>query len=188
MSRPTIVMGFVLASIPVIWQASSRITHWRELRAAARSEIRYYVYSNIDFAGSAISRHEWGEAQLGINRARLAAGSDPTLFNATDLQLLRDRIDQTQSELLRVASRFPDAERAFNHAGIMCRYTGQITDLLANAERLRAEARYEDALQVVDQIQILDPGNDRADELRGELVRELDLEFAPDQQTASFPQ
>ena len=187
MNRPIIVLGFLLAGIPIIWQALPRITQWREERAL-RAEIQYNVDVNIDLARSAIGQRHWNDACLGVDRACLAASADPTIFNASELRQLQDHIEQTQSELVRAESRFPGARRTFDRGGTICRFTSRISDLMANAERLRADARYDEALQVVNQIRILDPANDKAEGLRAMLLNELDRDFTANQdEIADFP-
>jgi general secretion pathway protein D len=141
--------------------------------AARRGEINYNVQSNLDQARAAIQQGQWGNAQIAIDRARLAASSDPSIFQPSDIRRFNNEIDQTELDLRQTEQKVQDLEQSKIDVGVRERIEAgrrqalqqrqqTIADLIHTAQTLTNQGRYKEALQTVDQILILDPINDYA--------------------------
>ena len=141
--------------------------------AARQGEIQYQVQSNLDQARSAIQQQQWGNAQIAIDRARLAANSDPSIFTPQQIRQFRTQIDQVQLDLQSAQQRAAETatnelERQTEKRIIEERNRARrerqrtIADLIRTSQTLTSQGRYREALQTVDQILLLDPTNDYA--------------------------
>jgi general secretion pathway protein D len=140
---------------------------------AAKREIEYNVSTNLDQAHAAIQAGNWRDAQISIDRARLAASSDPAIFTPEELQRFTTRIDQTQQDLQRTQEEVgAKAQRELDRA-VQVRIDQErraairqrqqtIADLIHSSQLLTNQGRYREALQIVEQILLLDPINDYA--------------------------
>ena len=144
----------------------------RELEAR-RGEIRYRVRTNLEDARAAIREHRWADAQIAIDRARLAATADPTIFQPQETRQFGNDIDGADLDLRRSqekvqadadAQRDRETRRRIEEQRRIAVQQRQqtIADLIRTAQELSAQGRYREALQTVDQILILDPINDYA--------------------------
>lgn len=140
---------------------------------ARQSEITFQVQSNLDQAQTAIKQGHWRDAQISIDRARLAATADPTIFEPADLHKFTLRIDQAQQDLQRTEQEVSAREREGIDVGVRKRIADEqhqanlqrqqtIADLIHSSHLLSNQGRYRESLQIVDQILILDPINDYA--------------------------
>ncbi|HSU67322.1 MAG TPA: hypothetical protein VLJ39_10650, partial [Tepidisphaeraceae bacterium] len=140
---------------------------------ARRGEIRYRVQGNLDQARAAIAAHKWADAQIAIDRARLAASADPTIFQAQENQRFSTEIDRTELDFRKAQERVEADAQSRRDEAIQRRIQDErrraieerqrtIADLVHTAQLLSSEGRYAEALQTVDQILILDPINDYA--------------------------
>ena len=141
--------------------------------AARQGEIRYQVQSSLDQARSNIQQGQWGNAQIAIDRARLAASADPTIFPQEEVRRFRNEIDSTELDLRRTEEAAQSRQQSTVDVGIQRRIAEErrialeqrqrtIADLIHTAQQLTNQGRYREALQTVDQILILDPINDYA--------------------------
>lgn len=138
-----------------------------------RQEINYRFDTAIGDARSATQAGRWEDAERALQQAQLAAGADRTLFNPQELRRFdqtlastRVQIDQARDEAqrrLEAQRRTGEAqqiERERRRAEVERQHT--IADLRQTAQNLTAQARYREALGVVDQILVLDPTNEYA--------------------------
>lgn len=138
-----------------------------------RQEINYRFDTAISDAHAAVQAQRWEDAERSLQQAQLAAGADRTLFNPQELRRFdqtlastRVQIDQARDEALRQATARRSTQEAQQienerrRAEIERRHT--IDDLRQTAQNLTAQARYREALGVVDQILVLDPTNEYA--------------------------
>lgn len=143
------------------------------LLEAERGEIQYNVRVNLEQAHNAIQDGHWKDAQVAIDRARLAASSDPTIFDAADIRRFNQQIDGTQQELERTEERVQNTQQQGIDARVRLEIENErraanlarqqtIADLIHSAQLLTNQGRYREALQIIDQILILDPINDYA--------------------------
>lgn len=140
---------------------------------ARRSEISYNVDTNLEQARSATQQGSWKDAQLSIDRARLAASADPSIFSSEELRRFTQRIDQTQQDLQRTQEQVSSKQAQGIENGVRTRIANEqrlarlqrqqtIADLIHTSQQLTNQGRYREALQTVEQILILDPINDYA--------------------------
>ena len=140
---------------------------------ARQGEIRYQIQSNLDQARAAIQSQNWAGAQTSIDRARLAASLDPTIFNPDEIRRFRQQIDQADLDLRRAqdeAKARSDADTARNIEAKIAQERevalrdrqNTIADLIRTSRNLTDQGKYREALQTVDQILVLDPNNDYA--------------------------
>jgi len=144
-----------------------------EVVRARQSEIQYQVQSNLDQARAAIQEARWGDAQIAVDRARLAANSDPSIFPPDQLHQFRNQIDQTELDLQAAQQRATEISQRDADKRIQQRIVDErnrairerqrtIADLIRTSQDLSNHGRYKEALQTVDQILLLDPTNDYA--------------------------
>ena len=137
------------------------------------SEISYKVDTNLEQAQQAIHQGHWADAQFAIDRARLAASADKSIFTTEDLHRFTQRIDQTQQDLDRTKEEVSAKETQGIDKGVRRKIEEEqrqarlqrqqtIADLIHTSQQLTNQGRYREALQTVDQILILDPINDYA--------------------------
>jgi hypothetical protein len=135
-----------------------------------RKEIRYQIQSNLDIARSEITQQRWSNAQLSIDRARLAACADPTIFTIGDIRQFRDRIEEVelnQEQGQENYSKHHPAEiSGYRRQGVICQSSNAIADMNRTSDELVSQMRGVEAVEVIDQILILDPGNAHAQDLR----------------------
>jgi hypothetical protein len=135
-----------------------------------REEIRYQIQNNLDAARSEIIQQRWSDAQVSIDRAELAAACDPTIFADRELRKFKMLIGQAESHLLQAQ------ENSVRHQTFkppICSWPSSvglrkntIADLSRTADELFAQMQGVEAVQVIDQILILDPDNAHAQDLR----------------------
>jgi general secretion pathway protein D len=140
---------------------------------ARQGEISYQVQSNLDEARADIQQGQWGAAQIAIDKSRLAASSDPTIFPPDQINRFKMQIDQTELDLQATRQATIDKASAATEVAVRTRIVTErekarkqreatIAELIRTAQNLTNQGRYKEALQTVDQILILDPINDYA--------------------------
>ena len=140
---------------------------------ARMGEIEYQVQSNLDQARAAIDQQKWAEAQIDIDRARLAAAADPTIFPVAEIRRFHNEIDQTELSLQQAQEAVRIKSQGVTDQAIQRSIEEQrrialeqrqrtLADLIHTAQQLTNQGRYKEALQTVDQILLLDPINDYA--------------------------
>lgn len=164
---------FSLVAVLALWASTPALKEW----AAERAEIRYQIDTNLDKARADIGAKQCADAQLCIDRARLAAAADPTIFSRLELLKFRSRIDEVEGGL---RCSMGVSQAAFENqlrlrgcnlrSGIICIRTGVVQDLIRTADDLLRGNRDAEAMMTVDQILILDPENARGLELRAALL------------------
>ena len=138
-----------------------------------RQEINYRFDTAVGDARTATQAGRWEDAERSLQQAQLAAGADRTLFNPQELRRFdqtiastRVQIDQARDQAMREAEstrnrqQIEQMRKERDRADIERRHT--IADLRQTAQNLTAQARYREALGVVDQILVLDPTNEYA--------------------------
>ena len=144
---------------PLAWLARPKLIAWNNERFL-RNELRYQVLENLSEANQAIDQHAWATAQVSIDRARLAAASDPTLFTPNEISAFDRRFDSVQLRLNTVSSHYskdPDFLAWPPRCTVVRVRTDAVSDLLNTTVDLLHEHRYSEAQMTVDQILILDP-------------------------------
>ncbi|HXE52166.1 MAG TPA: hypothetical protein VN541_04090, partial [Tepidisphaeraceae bacterium] len=140
---------------------------------ARQQEIAYQVQSNLDQARAAIGQHDFGTAQTDLDRARLAANADPSIFTPEALRNFRNQIDQVELQLHQTQEQVQQQQSALTAQQIQNRIQAEheraivarqktVADLIRTSQTLTNQGRYKEALQTVEQILILDPTNDYA--------------------------
>ena len=140
---------------------------------ARQGEIRYQISSNLDQARQAIAQGRWADAKTSIDRARLAANADPTIFSADDVRRFTSQVDQAELDLrtaqeaatqkasgaqaIAIDTQIQEARR---QAEVQKQRT--IADLIRTSQSLIGQGKYREALQTDEQILVLDPKNDYA--------------------------
>lgn len=140
---------------------------------ARRQAISYEFDNAIARANRAIETGNFRDAQASVSAARIAANQDPTIFRedernrfATALAEAQRRLDaaalsaqQTEAQAAAEAARQREVERAAEEEAQRRR---TVANLGRSAEELTQQRKYNEALGVVDQILVIDPGNDYA--------------------------
>ncbi len=140
-------------------------------------EITYSFDQAIADARAAIGRGQFQAASTDIQRAQVARNQNPNIFTPEALRNFDNQIRQTQLALdtaqeqaKQDAIRNNEMETATRLAKQQADQETQrhrtVQDLRATAMRLTEEARYREALGVVDQILVLDPTNEYATGVR----------------------
>ena len=133
-----------------------------------RQEIEYRFDTAIKGAKEAIGDHKWDVASADIQRAELAAGADRAIFSAQDLRNFDQTLDQTKTALIQTQESVKiNAATEQQRAAVLqieqerkravLERESTIKDLRRTAVDLVKQARYKEALGVVDQILQLDP-------------------------------
>jgi len=141
--------------------------------SARQGEIRYQIQSNLDDARRDIAAGSYGDAQTAIDRARLAASADPTIFSPEDIRRFRTQIDQADLDLQQAKEKAVAVKNAATEDAISRQIAIQtheaqlqrqrtVADLIRTSESLTNQGKYREALQTIDQILVLDPNNDYA--------------------------
>jgi len=136
-------------------------------------EITYQFNTAINEAREAIRAHEWDRADAAIQRAELASGSDRAIFSPAalrefDTTIISTRLarDREREQVTLHARALNDTKAANQIAQDRLRELNQrkstIADLKNTAQNLTKEARYREALGVIDQILVLDPVDEYA--------------------------
>ena len=169
----------VTALLPsIVWGLVSAAGWLREIEPR-RDEIAYQVNSNLQEARSDIQTGDFREALTCVDRARLAATADPTVFLSIEISGFRRQIDEVdrQLEIAREKGLAPSPARrqpfearirSDDEASIRA-YT--IDDLAATMRTLMDTGKTAEALQTSDQILILDPQNCQAAHARWIMTR-----------------
>jgi len=144
----------------------------RDVRAR-QGEIRYQISSNLDQARAAISQQNWADAKVAIDRARLAANADPTIFSADEVNRFKSQVDQTELDWQQAqeaargkaqGAQETAIDKQIHDARIQADRERQrtIADLIRTSQNLTNQGKYREALQTDEQILVLDPKNDYA--------------------------
>jgi hypothetical protein len=158
----------VTAVLPGVVWALFRTTQWIKENGPRRMEIAYQINTNLSEAGAETASGQFSEAQVAVDRARLAASADPTIFLSIEVSEFRRRIDQVDLDLdtaREIAFGKPrsddELERriAYEHPEAICIRTDTIYELTNTMRSLMDSGKTQEALQTCDQILILDAQN-----------------------------
>jgi tetratricopeptide (TPR) repeat protein len=171
------VAGLVLliaVAHPAAWWSRVEMRQWiadRRIRAVTRIQMD----QNLSQCADSISHGQWRDAQVSIDRARLAACAYPDLFSRAELNAFTKRIDKAQASLQNEEARVMQATTQ-GHVLWYRRFHEQslrpirirpdaIADLIDAADRAMHRGGYGDAVQLLQQAIVLDPSNQPALEL-----------------------
>ncbi|HWE94098.1 MAG TPA: VIT domain-containing protein [Tepidisphaeraceae bacterium] len=154
-------------------RSSNIINEQSGMISTRRSEIDYRFNTSITEATTAINNDQWDVAEAALERAQLAAGADRNIYSADALWRFDQAIDETRRTLDRARQRELDsAESSRNTTSSerihkeqeQARHDRERTlrDLKITVRDLYAQARYSEALNVVDQIRVIDPNDEYA--------------------------
>ncbi len=126
---------------------------------------------------TAIGKNDFTAAQDALNRARVARSSNPNVFTPEEMRTFDARVATAQSDLTKAQQDYQQLEA--NKQTVETQQALQtarekqkaervrtVADLTRNARQLIDETRYKEALDVLDQILVLDPTNDYATGVR----------------------
>jgi hypothetical protein len=95
--RHALTMLFLLAAaLLASWWGRIEMRRWFAYRGE-RATIRQEVALQLSQAKQSTDAGHWRDAQVAVDRARLAADSDTSLFKATELEAFANNLDQAQS-------------------------------------------------------------------------------------------
>lgn len=140
---------------------------------ARRQEIEYRFNTSITEATSAIEVQHWDVAEAALQRAQLAAGADRNIFSADALRRFDQILANTRVALDQARTRALEKAEAERNVAAAERIRKEqktaaddkfrtLSDLRATARDLFSQARYREALGVVDQILVIEPNDDYA--------------------------
>jgi type II secretory pathway component GspD/PulD (secretin)/tetratricopeptide (TPR) repeat protein len=152
----------------------SRSMDLQEASTKARvQEITYRFDTSITEAVTAINNQQWDVAEAALQRAQLAAGADRNIFSADALRRFDQTIANTRLALDQARTRALEEAQRQREVAVVDRIQKEqkqaakdrdrtLHDLRATARDLMAQARYREAIGVVDQILVIDPTDDYA--------------------------
>ncbi|HZZ43499.1 MAG TPA: hypothetical protein VFE58_11225 [Tepidisphaeraceae bacterium] len=138
-----------------------------------RQAITYSFNTALDASNTAIDSGDFKTARTQLASARVAAESDPTIFSPEDTRKFNSQIAATQGRLDTAEARAAttDEQKRTQEAKnaqidrvnqeMKLRET-TVANLIKSARRLIEENKYRDAVGVLDQILVIDPGNEYA--------------------------
>ncbi len=140
-------------------------------------EITYQFDQAIADAREALARKDFGAVSADLQRAQVARNQNPNIFTPQALRSYDNQIRQSQLALDTARERAIEESSRLNESDLASRLNVQkardaferrstVKDLQATAMRLTQEARYREAMGVVDQITVLDPTNEYATGVR----------------------
>ncbi|MDB5330413.1 MAG: hypothetical protein JWP03_1564 [Phycisphaerales bacterium] len=140
---------------------------------ARREEIEFRFNTSVTDATTAINNGQWDVAEAALQRAQLAAGADRNIFPADSLRRFDQTIANTRLALDQARQRALDKAEADRNTAAAERIRKEqeqarhdkertLHDLKITARDLFAQARYREALGVVDQILVIDPTDEYA--------------------------
>ena len=140
---------------------------------AERQSIIFSVNTSLASAQTQIGAKDFANAQISIEGAAAASRTNPSIFkpeeNAAFAQQIADArrnlaaaqdADRVQKEQDARDTAQTEAVRRQNEQAVQKQNT--IKQLIADSQRLTQQGRYEEALKVITQIQVLDPQNEYA--------------------------
>jgi type II secretory pathway component GspD/PulD (secretin)/tetratricopeptide (TPR) repeat protein len=149
------------------------LTQREKYVTAARQAVQYNFGQAINDAQQDISANKYDQAQTALNRAQIAATSNPDIFKRDELQHFTDQINATQVQLNQSRAAFAEHQQQLStqqqEAALRDQRTEQqkeqqalIYSLKQEAIRLTEAHQYRQALAIVEQILTLDPNNEYA--------------------------
>lgn len=138
-----------------------------------RQSIQYSFKSAIQNANDAIAAHNFATAETALANARAARDQDPTIFSPEEIRGFNAQISSTEQTLITTRNQAAIEERTRAQAEAEAQQRHQmeeaavsrqntIEDLIKAARRSIEEGKYEEAINILNQILTLDPNNDYA--------------------------
>ncbi len=139
--------------------------------------ITYAFNSAITAANQSITAGDYAAAQRAIDRAQIARNTDPTIFTQSQINDFDTTLANTRASLERARQTKTEADaRAALSDSIrnqqQCAEMAQrdrertVSGLIQDARQYIEQAKYREALAVIDHIQALDPTNEYASSVR----------------------
>jgi type II secretory pathway component GspD/PulD (secretin)/outer membrane protein assembly factor BamD (BamD/ComL family) len=152
---------------------SSLMNQQEQIINERRQSIQYAFRSAIQKANDAIAGHQFADAETAIANARAARDQDPTIFSTEEMRTFNSTISSTEQTLSRTRDQatIDERVRAQQEAEAQQRRQMQeasvsrqntISDLIKAARRSIEEGKYDEAINILNQILTLDPNNDYA--------------------------
>lgn len=154
-------------------QPSPLMQQQQQIIDERRQSIQYTFKSAIQNANDAIAAHNFQVAETDLATARAARDQDPTIFTPEEMRTFNSTIESTQLTLNRTRDQVAIEERAraqqeaeqqqrtqAEQATISRQNT--VKDLIAAAQHAIQEGKYDEAVNILNQILTLDPNNDYA--------------------------
>ncbi|MGH7213518.1 MAG: hypothetical protein ACREIT_01960, partial [Tepidisphaeraceae bacterium] len=140
---------------------------------AQRGYIDYSFNSALARAEEATAANDFNAAVAALESARVAATTNPGVFTREEINAFNTRLRDAQARLdarqrdfqtITEAERIAESDRIAkaNQAAEERQRRATVASLIRNSRQLVAETKYNEALGVLDQILVLDPGNDYA--------------------------
>jgi general secretion pathway protein D len=140
---------------------------------ARRESISYSFDKALEDAQTAIDSKNIPDAKAAIERAKVARNTDPQIFRDDELRAFDSRIAQAQTSMAAAAAQLTQAQLdqqatetaarlASEQAARQAQKERTIADLIGSARTLTQQGNYREALNVIDQVLVLDPGNEYA--------------------------
>lgn len=152
---------------------SSLMNQQQQIINERRQSIQYAFRSAIQNANDAIAGHHFTAAETALANARAARDQDPTIFSPEEMRDFNSTINSTEQTLIRTREQAAVEERTraqqeaeaqqrrqMHEAEISRQAT--IADLIKAARRSIEEGKYDEAINILNQILTLDPNNDYA--------------------------
>ena len=138
-----------------------------------RQAIQYSIDNALNDAETAIGGKDFTSAQRAVERARVARNSNPNIFTPQEVNAFDTRIETTQNRLDQERARWTavqaQQQQKQTAKEMQQRQEEQerakrqtVAGLIQQSRRLTDAGKYDQALGVVDQILVIDPGNDYA--------------------------
>ncbi|MFN4242711.1 MAG: hypothetical protein ACK4PI_05690 [Tepidisphaerales bacterium] len=151
----------------------SLLTEQERAIRARRDVVRFQFDSALSAAREATANGDFDEARRSLDRAKLARNQDPNIFTPaelaefdtavaraeTDLATARRTREAAEAELARREQ--VEAERA-RRDQLLSERQRTVAALIKQSRSLTEESKFQEALNVVDQILLIDPSNDYA--------------------------
>jgi type II secretory pathway component GspD/PulD (secretin)/tetratricopeptide (TPR) repeat protein len=152
---------------------SSLMNQQEQIINERRQSIQYAFRSAIQNANDAIAAHQFAIAETAVANARAARDQDPTIFSPEEMRTFNSTISSTEQTLIRTRDQaaIEERTRAQQEAEAQQRRQMQeaavsrqntISDLIKAARRSIEEGKYDEAINILNQILTLDPNNDYA--------------------------
>ena len=146
--------------------------HAKEI-LARRESISYSFNTALDQAQADTQAKHIADARADIERARVARMTDPQIFRDDEIRAMDARIAAADSSLAAATAEMNAQDLATQQSDIKTKVARDkaekdaqkqrtVADLIGNARTLTDQGNYAEALNVIDQILVIDPQNDYA--------------------------
>jgi type II secretory pathway component GspD/PulD (secretin)/TolA-binding protein len=140
---------------------------------ARRQSIQYSFETAIEEAQTDIDGKKIADAKVAIERAKVARNTDPQIFRDDEIRAFDTRIAGAETALAAASSELSqeqlDQQQAETAKRLAMEQSAReeqkrrtVAALIGNARSLTEQGKYREALSVIDQILVIDPGNDYA--------------------------